>query len=461
MTDCIFINPPFNRYGVDYISDASLARFKMDAINPGIISMMHYLKHMQVSCKVLDFYRQENLDEALSKIKDCVNKEKPKVIAVSNLSAYDYLDALRIITFLEKEYSDIKIVIGGHHASGLREIVFQDCKELKYLIQGEGEYALYKFVKTVQEGCLNYESIGNLWYKKDNGELIKPNHFEVPFDLNIGYTTDLSIYPEAHTFTPFIEESRGCHYSCAFCNNDFFYNCNVRVKNKVIFEKDLKNAVDFYGNSPLYAILTSDLDYKTAKEKAGVIQKYGIQWSSQMDCFHDWSVFVPDFKKSGMRLMNLGLESGNPQVLQRMNKTKNPDTYLETCKKILKSCSEHGILTRVNIMIYPGETIESIKVTLKYLDTISEYLQGVVACATVAYPGSKLMESMEKFRQLYGTKLVETDFCKATHHYPIHPSESLSFEECSQIALEIEEKYSPTRILSEKHNYKKYEGVIV
>ena len=230
------------------------------------------------------------------------------------------------------------------------------------------------------------------------------------------------------------------------------------MKNTEKFEKDLANAVALFGTTPMYAILTSDLHYPTAKEKVQIIQKYGILWSSQMDCLHDWSPLVPIFKASGMKLMNLGLESGSPKILRLMNKTKNTDVYLENCRNILKACHENGVLTRVNIMIYPGETKETLAETVAFLESVSQWLQGVVACATVAYPGSALTNNFEFFKREYGAALVDSPLCRKTHHNPIHPSAEISFEDATQIALDIEERFSPTRILSQKHNYKKYEG---
>lgn len=458
MIDCLFINPPFNRMGVDYLKDASLARFQMDAINPGIISLYSYLVAKGLSSKILDFYRNHDLLDVKNKIRNEVETSSPLVIAISNSSAYDYLDTLHLVDWLSKEFPEIVVVVGGQHASALTNVIFDDCKTLEFLLQGEGEYALYDFVMEIKKGKRDHICTNNLWERTENKTVTPPMLFAKPFDLNFGPPIDLSAYPQAITFTPFVEESRACPYACHFCNNSEFYNSSVRVKSVDKFERDLEQAVNFFGKKPMYAILTSDLHYKTASDKALVLKKYGVLWSSQMDCFHDWSQSVPIFKESGMKLLNLGLESGSPRMLELMGKTKNPEKYLNNCKNTLKACHNHGILTRVNILIYPGETEETLAETLSFLDSVAPWLQGVVACATVAYPGSILTKNFELFEREFGAKLVSTPMCKKTHHFPIHPSKSISFEKATQIALDIEERYSPTRILSQKHNYKKYEG---
>jgi len=458
MIDCLFINPPFNRHGVDYQKDASLARFQMDAINPGIIALFSYLRDQGLTSKILDFYRNLDFNDILVKIEESIKEFNPLVVAISNSSAYDYIDTIELVNWLYLKYPNIVVVVGGQHASNLKKVIFNDCQNLRFLLQGEGEYALYEFIMKIRNGKKANLNTSNLWERVEGGAILKPQRIAKPFDLNQGSPIDLSVYPEALSFTPFVEESRACPYACRFCNNNEFYNSMVRVKGLEKFEKDLSNAVSFFGTKPMYAILTSDLDYNTAKEKALIMRKYGIIWSSQMDCFHDWTQLVPIFKESGMKLLNLGLESGSPRILKMMGKSNNPKKYLENCRNILMKCHEYNILTRVNILIYPGENEESLNETLTYLDSISPWLQGVVACATIAYPGSRLMQDMNIYEKEYGARLVDTPQCRVTHHYPIHPSVQISFEKATDIALYIEERYSPTRILSQKHNYKKYEG---
>lgn len=458
MIDCLFVNPPFNRHSVDYQKDASLARFQMDAINPGIIALYSYLKDKGMVSEIIDFYRNHNMEDVKREIDETIKKFRPVVVSISNSSAYDYIDTVELIEWISSNYSEVSVVVGGQHASNLKTIIFDECKNLKFLLQGEGEYALYELITSIKNGKKSNLGTSNLWERVESGKIIKPYQIAKPFDLNQGSPIDLSVYPEAITFTPFVEESRACPYACRFCDNNEFYGSTVRVKSPYKFEKDLEKAVVFFGTKPMYAILTSDLDYRTAKEKAFIIKKYNILWSSQMDCIHDWSALVPVFRESGMKLLNLGLESGSPRMLRMMGKSQNPQKYLENCKHILKTCHEYDILTRVNILIYPGENEESIKETLTFLDSVSPWLQGVVACVTVAYPGSKLMQDMEVYEEEYGAKFIDTPQCKATHHYPIQPSAMISFEKATEIALDIEERYSRTRILSQKHNYKKYEG---
>ena len=458
MIDCLFINPPFNRHGVDYQKDASLARFQMDAINPGIIALFSFLKDKGMVSEILDFYREHDFDNVKFIIENAIKQFEPLVIAISNSSAYDYMDTIELVNWITLKYPNLTVIVGGQHASNLKEIIFDDCKSLKFLFQGEGDYALYEFIKKIKKGKKIDIGVCNLWERTAQNIILKPTKIAEPFDLNQGSPIDLSVYPDAITFTPFIEESRGCPYVCRFCDNDEFYKSKVRVKSPEKFEKDLASAVNYFGNKPMYAILTSDFDYGTAKEKALIMKKYNILWSTQMDCLHDWSNLVPIFKEAGMKLLNLGLESGSPKILRMMGKTNNPRKYLENCKNTLQRCYEYGILTRVNILVYPGEDEETLKETLAYLDEVSPWLQGVVACATVVYPGSKLMQDMKQYEQEYGAKLVDTPQCRATHHYPIHPSAKISFEEATKIALDIEKRYSQTPILSQKHNYKKYEG---
>jgi hypothetical protein len=218
--------------------------------------------------------------------------------------------------------------------------------------------------------------------------------------------------------------------------------------------------LDFFGPDAYYAILTSNFGYKEAVPKLQVLGKYGIRWATQMSCDVPWERHVGELGAAGMFMMNMGVESGSPQVLRRMNKTKDPMRYLESARRILERSAElQQFKSRVNIIIYPGENDETLAETRAWLESVKFALDGIICCVPIAYPGSHLIKSMGELQQEFGAAPLSTAYCLSTHHFPIAPSREISFARATRECLRIEEDFSPTRLYTVRHNYRVYEAV--
>lgn len=459
-TEIVFFNPPFNRIKADYVSEASLNRFEMDAINPGILSMATYLRKKGVGVEIFDFYREKNIRLVEKEIAEILRQKHPSIVGISNLSAYDYLDTLRLSRLVKKLNPNIFILVGGQHASGLKSLVLRDEQCVDGLIEGQGELAILDLYSKIK---LKKDLFGtrNLWLRDGKGIILPPSSYASPIFLEEIPPLDFPMYPNARSFTPFIEESRGCHLGCKYCNNSSFYKRGVQAKSAEKFSIDANSTISFFGKDVLYAVMTSNFTYKESSKKLKELKKQGIRWSTEISCDIPWYTKVWALGQSGMFLLNVGFESASSETLIRMNKTKNPSKYLENAQRILDKAERcRAMKTRFNIMIYPGDTLENIKMTEHFLSKNAGKLDAVVCCPTIAYPGSELYEELDKIEDKYGALRVATFFCESTHHYPIHPSKDISFEKATEVCLDLEKKFSSLRMLSLQHNYKKYEGRI-
>ena len=460
MKDIIFFNPPFNRITPDYVVGASLARFEMDAINPGILSIATYLKNKGVNVEIHDFYRQKNLEIVEKEIINVIEKESPKIVGISNLSAYDYIDTLNIAKIVKKVNPSTIVIVGGQHASGLKKIILNDEKSIDGLVEGEGEIPLFNIWEKVKNNK-DLTNMPNLWLRQKDGSIKPPSSYGSLINLNELPKLDFSIYPNAKSFTPYIEESRGCHLSCDYCNNPSFYNGKARTKTSEKFNEDLENTINFFGKDNFFAIMTPNFVFKDSSKKLALLKEQNIRWSTEVSCDLPWYTKISEFANSGMFLLNVGLESANSNTLKRMNKIIDTEKYLKNAQIILNEAEKYDNLkTRFNIMIYPGDTYQDLEKTRKFLQSNIKRLDAIVCCPTIAYPGSKLFNNLNQIEKIYGAKILTSAFCETTHHYPIHPSHELTFQQASDICLKLEEEFSPKRLLSLRHNYKIYEGKI-
>ena len=68
-----------------------------------------------------------------------------------------------------------------------------------------------------------------------------------------------------------------------------------------------------------------------------------------------------------------------------MHKTNNPKRYLQKAEKLFTALAEKGIWNKLNIMLYAGETPETLEETRKWLLTHKSCIKGISANPLVIY----------------------------------------------------------------------------
>jgi hypothetical protein len=104
--------------------------------------------------------------------------------------------------------------------------------------------------------------------------------------------------------------------------------------------------------------------------------------------------FVSRLAKSGCRMLQLGLESGSQQVLDRLGK----GVRIEAAAKILKNLAAAGIASFVYIMLgTPGETEADAEMTLTFLERHASEI-GFLNISIMNLPrASGLLENPEQY----------------------------------------------------------------
>ncbi len=174
-------------------------------------------------------------------LKDEIDKEQFDLIGISVLS-FDYLQGLSIAAFIKEQYK-IKIIFGGIHVILMPDEVISH-QEVDMVCTGEGEYAL----KEILDNDLNCQGIKGIWYK-DNEQVIKneqrellENLDELPFPEWNSF--ELEKYFLANTNHLALMVSRGCPYSCTYCNNHVLKKI---LKGKYVRFRSVDSAIEEIG----------------------------------------------------------------------------------------------------------------------------------------------------------------------------------------------------------------------
>ena len=143
-------------------------------------------------------------------------------------------------------------------------------------------------------------------------------------------------------------------------------------------------------------------DLPRAEAIAKRLGKLGVTWSCNAKANVPRET-LKVLKDNGLRLLLVGYESGNQQILNNIKK----GIRLDMARKFTRDCHELGITIHGTFILgLPGETRETIQETLRFATTINPHTIQVSMAAP--YPGTYLHRQALEHGWLHndGTELV-------------------------------------------------------
>jgi hopanoid biosynthesis associated radical SAM protein HpnJ len=213
---------------------------------------------------------------------------------------------------------------------------------------------------------------------------------QLPFVTEV-YKRDLKIedYFIGYLKHPYISfyTGRGCKSHCTFClwpQTVGGHKYRVRSPDHVVAEiayaqKAFPQVREFFFDDDTF---TDNLP--RAEEIARKLGKLGVTWSCNAKANVPRET-LQVLKDNGCRLLLVGYESGNQQILHNIRK----GLLIETAKKFTKDCRELGITIHGTFILgLPGETKATIEETIRYATEINPHTVQVSLAAP--YPGTRL-----------------------------------------------------------------------
>ncbi len=273
---------------------------------------------------------------------------------------------------IAKEKYGKKIIVGGRWVvDNNAEWVKDKLKYVDEIIEGFGEK------KMAERFC------------PEKSELVEDGATCCFEHLNYELLLDYKLYQ------PSIEVSRGCGSGCAFCAD----GKNKRLQNKSVQSvmRELDYLDNLYGNYSVYLEAPHFHFNKAWCEELVKEMKKRQKITSWRCTTRVESVPIEMIGKlaaTGLKILDIGLESASPTQLLKMNKTKCPGKYLERALKILEECQKHNVWVKLNILLFAGETNETVEETVRWLKKHRHLIKGVAASSLVYYKGSGLLEDL-------------------------------------------------------------------
>jgi len=299
---------------------------------------------------------------------------------------------------------NVKVVIGGIHASSLPEETLRKFERFNFLIHGEGEFAMLELIlgKKINQ-------IKGLWYRK-NGKIMHNKERELnkeldklPFParellpMNKYFSAGAKQYP-----SDYILSSRGCPYGCIFCADHLVHGKLFRYRSPENIIKEIemlnkKGVKDFDFVDDNFTFLSDRVDrFCDLMIEKGLNKKMSWRCANGIRVDKVNPDLLRKMKKAGCYMVSLGIESGNERILKNMK--KNID--LNQVKRAVKWCREAGIETRGLFMFGNlGEDEKTMQDTIDFaksidLDTASFHI-------TIPFPSTEYWKIVKQEGELY------------------------------------------------------------
>ncbi len=224
-----------------------------------------------------------------------------------------------------------------------------------------------------------------------------------------------------------MQTSRGCPYPCAYyCPYPLVQGRSWRSRSPAHVVREIE---DIAANYRIDKILFRDATFTLDKERVRNIcrllaeKKINISWwcETRVDCV-DYEL-MRLMKEAGCRGMNIGVETGDPELMRKQAKV---GLTIEKLNLIIKSARELKLKLHLLLMIgLPKETRASLYKTYRLIRDLKPESIGV--CIVTPYPGTALYEQARQKGWI-----ESEDWTRFGGHCPVMHTDNFSVKDLSR-----------------------------
>lgn len=168
---------------------------------------------------------------------------EPDLVAF-HVQAVQYREMRELAARLKKIYR-VPVIFGGIHPHSAPEaVLLPEDPAVDAICLSEGEYPLLELCDSIEAGKIDY-SIKNLWFRLEDGSLVKNEARPLIQDLDALPTIDKELFaPHVPIRYSYLScPSRGCPYKCTYCSLSFLADEAKRLKGQRIRERSVESLI--------------------------------------------------------------------------------------------------------------------------------------------------------------------------------------------------------------------------
>lgn len=410
----------------------------------GIMYIASYLRNKGNVVTIIDIARTRQDDSVTI---DELHKFKPDVIGISGIiTAYGFIKAL--IPVIKKNFPDIPIIVGGHVALDMDDLLLN--AGCDYVMTGYGEIK-FEYLLESMNGSRHLNEIDGLSYVENESIIrVKNTGFpkfkadDIPFpaydliDMDyysfkgeqdaylLKYLSSTGKVLDANKQSlPFVVfGARGCTDKCSFCVHEFspfrglhvhsvdYVLDNIRFlhENYGIYVFSIGEEMYFFNNKQ-----ASEFTERMTRELPDVFWKC-VTRSDRVN-----EELIEILKNSNCYDLCFAVESGSDHMLDLLWKGTNRETMLKG-RRLINELYPYSATTL--IVGGPGETKKTIADTIDFIRKTNIYDAGIFY--TTPYPGSRLFQwaienSYIKDKEKYLLDVANRDACVLSINFTPYP----------------------------------------
>ena len=413
MTKILLVNPQISgerRYG----KYAAVGSYQPPY---GLLTIASVLEKNDFLVKIIDADSRKGI--SLEDILRLSGEFDPDIIG---LTAYS-INADHLVTTAKelKEQSGVPVIVGGPHVISFPEDLERH-EFIDLLCTGEGELAALEVMEAIRDNK-GFANIAGISYRNGQ-EFIRNSQRELLADLDRLPYPAFHLLDELKAYAPtplmykqlpilMLTTSRGCPYSCIFCNSIWGkrYRCNSA---EYVVDMIEENVARYGFREVMFYEDTFCLKKERVLRICELLQQkdMGLSWSCSSHVNHLTKEMLLEMKKAGCWIISVGIESGNQEVLNFIKKSSK----LERIREVAGWASEVGIKVRgFFILGHPVDNKQTIRQTIDFAKSLPLFTVNFTILQLL--PGSEVREIAHE----YGT--VNYDLSLGTGH----PEDNLSF----------------------------------
>ena len=309
----------------------------------------------------------------------------------------------------------------GAHVTVVPEQTLLKAPVLDFVCRNEFDYTCLDLARGD-----NFDQIKGLTYRTSDGSIRHTSEREILLDPDSlpsvfpVYHRDLNInnYFVGYLLHPYVSfyTGRGCPSKCTFCLwPQTVGGHQYRAKSPATVIRELQQGMELFPQARewFFDDDTFTVDKARAIEISKGLARLKLTWSCNARANVDYET-LKHLRANGLRVLVVGFESGNQQILDRIKK----GTTLDMARKFMRNCHQLGIKVHGTFIIgLPIETHETIEKTIRFAQELDPYTIQVSIAAP--FQGTELYDEAVRNGWLDDNPLLaESGIQMSTLHYP-------------------------------------------
>ena len=324
-------------------------------------------------------------DLTLDDIVTRVREDRPDLVGITCMTV-EYPRAVEIARRIKQDRADVPIVVGGAHVNAVGRQALEEGAGFDYACVGEGEYLTCELADALGRKA-DPSAIPGL-VSRQGDDLVTAAPRPPPDDYDALPFPAWDLFRRVNTL-PLITH-RGCPFKCVFCSHNSGFKPRYRTPANVLDE--IEEILERYRPERI-RIEDETFGLHMGRTKAILEEIISrnlhrrIRFSAQTRVDRVDEEFIRLLKTANFETLELGVETGNPDVLREIKK----GITLEQVEHAVALAKASGLRVWCKFILgHPHETHATIRDTMNFITKINPHQLSV--SIMTPFPGTPIHE---------------------------------------------------------------------